>query len=424
MRKVYILDTNVILQDPLSYTKFRGNDVVIPLSVIEEIDNFKSNQDSLGQNARIFGRRMTDHMNEGNLAKGIYLDDYDVKVKIEPNHSEKFHINLDEYKADNRILSTVKYYCDNVDNKVILVSKDINLRIKAHALGLHVEDYMNDSVEISELYTGYKTIYNSLDKLYDGGISINDIDDDEIYPNKFYHIKEGNSSGLGIYKKNQGQVIPIRDKVAWGIKALNKEQSFALYALLDDDIKLVTLVGKSGCGKTLLSLAAGLQKALNENKYNKFVVFRPIVPMGNDIGYLPGTEEEKLSTWMRPIKDNIEFLMNDNKDEVTQDYLSKLIDIQALTYIRGRSIPNQYMLIDEAQNTSSHESKTILTRVGESTKIILTGDPYQIDHPYLDSNNNGLTHVVENMKDSELSATILLTKGERSQLAEEATKKL
>jgi len=426
MEKVYVLDTNVILHDPYSMYSFRGNKIVIPISVVEEMDNFKVKQNDLGRNAREFARQMDNLMKEGHLSEGVYVEEYDVTITVEQNHVKEKYLpkgfGLD--KVDNRILALSKYYNENLDKEVILISKDTNLRIKADSLGIKVEDYLTDVIDYDILYTGYDEIYTSdevINQIYNGGVKKESFIKEGVLPNKFFCAKSNSSDALCFYNSRTDKIEPVKnDLYAQGLFPKNMEQKFAMHALLDPDIQLITLVGKSGTGKTLLSLAGGLQQVLSKDIYNKLAILRPIVPMGNDIGYLPGDESEKLAAWMRPIDDNLDFLLGD----ASYPEYDNVIEKEALTFIRGRSIPKQFIIVDEAQNLSKHEVKTIITRVGKDTKVVLTGDPEQIDHPYLDANNNGLTHIVEKMKDSELSATIKLTKGERSELAEEATKRL
>ena len=416
--KTYILDTNVILHDPKAPFKFEGNKVVIPLTVIEELDNLKQSQNTLGYNAREFSRDLDDLLKKGDLCDGVRIEELDITIMIEKNHTDHFTINdFNKAKVDNRIISVVKFFDDTTSNPVVLVSKDNNMRIKAHSVGLNVEDYRDDAVELNELYKGYskKNVSSEfIDDFYvNAGVEM------ESQPNEFVEFSCGNHSAIA---KCEGKFAkPFKTKIkAWNLTPRNREQTYALDLLMDDSVQLVSLVGKAGSGKTILSLAAGLEKAVNQGVYDRLIIYRPIVPMGNDIGYLPGDENEKLSAWMRPIKDNLEQLTLKRTDTGIEDKLT----MEALTYIRGRSVKNSFIIIDEAQNLSSHEVKTILTRAGEDTKIILTGDPYQIDHPYLDSNTNGLTYAVEKMKESKLSGSVLLTKGERSPLAEEAANKL
>ena len=433
MEKVYVLDTNVILHDFKSMFNFVGNKVVIPLSVVEEIDDQKRKQGSIGFCAREFSRQIDDIMEKGRLSEGIYLEDYDITLIIEANFTDLDILpdDLDRNKTDNKILAVAMNYNKSCDMPVILVTRDTSLRIKADAVDLKVENYLNDVVELNELYTGiseYKDLNFNYDRFYsENHIPVDEVNfysDERPNPNECLLFEDNKQSALGVYKDNTETILPIKDKYPWGLSARNREQKFALTLLMDENINLVSLVGKAGTGKTLLALASGLEQVVEKKLYNKLVVLRPIVPMGNDIGYLPGDEEDKLSAWMRPIKDNLEYLMSDMKDEVTTEYMKQFIDMEALTYIRGRSIPNQFIILDEAQNCSQHELKTILTRVGEGSKVILTGDPYQIDHPYLDSNSNGLTYVTEKMKESKLSGSIVLTKGERSELADEVARKL
>jgi PhoH-like ATPase len=315
-------------------------------------------------------------------------------------------------------------------SQTILVTKDINLRVRADALGIEVEDYDAERQEISELYTGFAEIEmsgNDIDLFYSQGYL--SLTDPYWFPNQFIHIKDyanPSHSALGKVSVEQERILPIlRSKEGvWGVRPRNKEQAFALDLLMDDSIKLVTLVGKAGTGKTLVAMAAGLHKVTEESKYQRVSVARPIMPMGKDIGYLPGSVEEKVSPYMQGIYDNVEFLMGLSSEQKRggrsyQELIDLgIIHVEPLTFIRGRSIPYQFLVIDEVQNTSLHEIRTIITRCGEGTKIILTGDPYQIDSPYLDSMSNGLTHVVNAFKAERIAGHITLTKGERSELAE------
>jgi PhoH-like ATPase len=313
----------------------------------------------------------------------------------------------------------------------ILVTKDVNMRIRGDALGLDAVDFEPERTPVDELYSGNRELpvaAGMIDKFYADGSVI--VDAPGLHANEFLILRdEGGKSALAKFDKLLGRAVPVkklRDGV-WGIKPRNKEQHFALDLLLNDDVKLVTLVGKAGTGKTLLAIAAGLQKVTEEQVFSKLLVSRPIFPLGRDIGYLPGDIEDKLNPWMQPIYDNLEFLLGLNKtDKKDGRSYAELVDlgfveIEPLTYIRGRSLPNVYMIVDEAQNLTPHEVKTIITRAGEGTKIILTGDPYQIDHPYLDASNNGLTTVAERFKQEAIAGHVILTKGERSPLAELAT---
>jgi PhoH-like ATPase len=338
---------------------------------------------------------------------------------------------------DQRILEiAIEVQDSDPATPTILVTKDVNMRIRGDALGLTAVDYDTERVTIEDLYPGHREVGASagqIDALYaDGGTAV--AVDGGLYANEFVLLKDETTgkSALARNDKASGKVVPVKKlrEGVWGIRPRNKEQHYALDLLLNDDIKLVTLVGKAGTGKTLLALAAGLQKVTEEDIYGKLLVSRPIFPLGRDIGYLPGDIEEKLNPWMQPIYDNLELLLGLNRSDKKEGRsYQELVDlgfvqVEPLTYIRGRSLPNVYMIVDEAQNLTPHEVKTIITRAGEGTKIILTGDPYQIDHPYLDSSNNGLTTVAERFKQEALAGHITLAKGERSPLAELATQVL
>jgi PhoH-like ATPase len=312
----------------------------------------------------------------------------------------------------------------------VFVTKDTNLRIKADAIGLVAEDYESDKVDIEELYQGYveMTVDAELIDRFHGQGSVEL--DGEYMPNQFVTLRDMSNSShtaIGRYDFLQRKLVPVK-KIAkegvWSIHPRNREQAFTLDLLLDDNIKLVTLVGKAGTGKTLLAIAAGLNKTAEDNIFNRLLVSRPVFPMGKDLGFLPGDIEEKLTPWMQPIFDNVELLLSGHEMEKrrTKGYKELMamgiMEIEPLTYIRGRSIPNQYMIVDEAQNLTPHEIKTIVTRAGEGTKIVLTGDPYQIDNPYVDASSNGLTYVVEKFKGQAIAGHVTLMKGERSELAE------
>lgn len=438
MKKIYILDTNVILHDPEAIFAFEDNQVVIPMAVIEEVDDQKKRQDSIGKNARVFSRHLDELREEGDLSSGVELETGGI-LKTDLTHQavQELPSELDRTKTDNIIVAAALSISQEMDLPVILVSKDVNLRIKANVLNIKAEDYESDVVDIDELYPGLRELSVEAEVIDDffaqQGLDIGDLKlEDELFPNEFVNLENATSSqsALAYYDAEKSTLAPFifNSKNVWGIKPRNREQRCALELLLNDKIKLVTLVGKAGTGKTLLALAAGLQRVVEDKEYKKLIVTRPIVPMGNDLGYLPGDEEEKLRPWMEPIFDNMEYLVSSEDREpsqVIEDLKSmNLIELEAITYIRGRSIPNQLMIVDEAQNLTPHELKTVITRVGEDTKIVLTGDPYQIDHPYLDSNSNGLTYVVEKMKDKDIVGHITLSKGERSELAELAASSL
>jgi PhoH-like ATPase len=432
--KNYVLDTNVLLHDSQALFAFADNNVVIPIYVIEEIDTFKKDQAELGRNARQIARLLDQHRNnEGGLSKPQPMKNGGtVRVALARNPPK--NPSYDSRSMDQRILELAMEIRDeDPRTSTILVTKDVNMRVRGDALGLHTVDYEPERISIEELYPGNREVAvdgGAIDALYaEGGVAVNL--EGGLFPNEYVLLKDESSgkSALGKFDKATSKVLPVkklRDGV-WGIRPRNKEQHYALDLLLNDDIKLVTLVGKAGTGKTLLALAAGLQKVTEEETYQKLLVSRPIFPLGRDIGFLPGDIEEKLNPWMQPIYDNLELLLglnrNDKKDGRSYAELMDLgfVEIEPLTYIRGRSLPNVFMIVDEAQNLTPHEVKTIVTRAGEGTKIILTGDPYQIDHPYLDSSNNGLTTVAERFKPEAIAGHVTLSKGERSALAELAT---
>lgn len=440
--KIYLLDTSVLLHRPESIFSFGEHKVVIPIVVLDELDGFKRGSMQINRNARrIIG--MFDELRvKGRLFDGVTLDGGGtLKVDTVDERCIKATLPSGFVKnADNQILATaVEIKNENPESKVVLVTKDINMRVKAEALGLHAEDYKADQiVEPSEMYTGQAEVRVSqklIDQFYkEKSLPANGALSDEggikFYPNQFLMLVCKESPSVTALARFDGANIELlRDPRhdIWGIRPLNREQRYAVEVLLDDNINLVTLAGKAGTGKTILAIAAGLQKVVNDKIYRRLSIYRPVVPMGRDIGYLPGTEQEKLAPWMQPIYDNLEFLLNegDKKGRGTSklDYLvdSNVLDIRALTYIRGRSLPQQFIIVDEAQNLTPHEVKTIVTRAGHGTKLVLTGDPYQIDSPYLDATSNGLTHVVERFRDQKIAAHVTLQKGERSALAELAS---
>lgn len=436
LKKIYVLDTNVLLQDPYSIFSFQDNEIVIPAVVLEEVDSKKRNMDEVGRNARQFSKQIDSLRGMGKLHEGVPLESGGI-LRVELNHRSFLRLkdSFADMTNDNRIIAVALNLMieeqEKEDGKqVILVSKDALVRVKADALGLHSEDFLSDRViEFDHVYPGYVEIYVDADVMRtfytNGEIMLSELTKHPFYPHQFIIMKDalgGSSSALGKVEPCGMKVKPFvndQDQV-WGIRSRNVQQRMALELLLRDDISLVTMIGKAGTGKTLLSLAAGLMQTEDMGKYKKLVVARPVVPLGKDIGYLPGEKEEKLRPWMQPIYDNLEFLFNTKKPGELDQILAGMgsIQVEALTYIRGRSIPDQFIIIDEAQNLSKHEAKTILTRVGERSKIVFMGDPQQIDHPYLDEYNNGLTYVVERFKDQTVSGHVKLVKGERSGLAQ------
>lgn len=444
-KKNYVLDTSVYLTDADALIKFGNNDIFIPLKVLEEVDKHKTRQDSVGVNARRFIRSLDELREKGNLKKGVRLGKGLGVVRClsfqDLMTAEEFPSDLDLNIADHIIIATAFGLLKDASKKVIVVSRDINMRVICDSLGIPSEDYVTENVVTSseELYSGFSKFLvddQIVSKFYDGGDVIITREEarEEWFPNQFIMLVSNSNEKktcLARFKNHYEPLKKIRfNKIAdWKIAARNKEQEFAIDLLLDPDIKVVSLVGRAGSGKTLCAVAAGLQQTIGsggkENKlYDRMIVSRPVQPLGKDIGFLPGTMEEKMLPWLMPIQDNLQFLLGGNK-KALETYMEKgKIEIEALTYIRGRSIANTFMIIDEAQNLTSHEVKTIMTRVGEGTKIILTGDIEQIDNVYVNETSNGLAHAVEKLKEFNLSGHVTFTKGERSEVATLASKVL
>ena len=429
--KNYIIDTNVLLHDPNSLLSFADNHVLIPIEVIEEIDRFKRESSELGQNARSVSRMLDGFRGEGSLSEGVKLPN---GGKLQITFQKNGHVNGDAHvngnSVDNRILSlAANIQKAQPKNPTILVSKDINLRIKADALGLQAEDYETDRVFITDLYTGMMGMSVATNKMaaFRANGELNLDSGKQYFPNEYCTLTdETNPKRTALTKVDATgmKLIPIIDcrEGVWGIKPRNREQHYAFDALLDDRVKLVTLMGKAGTGKTLLAMAAGLKRTVIDREFRRLVVARPTISMGKELGFLPGSLEEKLAPWMQPIHDALEMLsdlnMGHDHRRSTDLMRSGSIVVEALSYIRGRSIANQFMIIDEAQNLTPLETKTIITRVGSGTKIIFTGDPYQIDNPYVDSSSNGFNYIVSRFRSEAIAAHIELQKGERSELAE------
>ncbi|MGL5918567.1 MAG: PhoH family protein [Cetobacterium sp.] len=434
MRKIYVLDTNVLIHDHRSIYSFEDNEVIVPIFVIEEIDHLKRNTTTAIQ-ARLAARELDSIRKKGSIAKGVELEKgIFFKVEIE-NDTDLLPPALKRDSVDNMIISsTLGIKNKNPDIKVILITKDINMRIKADSLGIEVQDYESDKTDYTTLHDGHveievsREIYLKFDKA--GKINVWELGKEYHFSeNMFIRFKCGDEKTSGRYiggkiRRNlEGQMS------AWGARARNDEQEYAMELLMDENIKVVTLVGKAGTGKTLLAIAAGLEQVVEKGRYKKLFIARPIMPMGKDLGYLPGSEEDKLKPWMQPIYDNIDYLATEKGEKTGEKVIlglqtMGLLKIEALTYIRGRSIPNGFIIIDEAQNLTPLEVKTIITRAGENTKIVLTGDPDQIDSPYLDSDTNGLTYLADKLKNEGIVGHITLKKGERSALAELAAKLL
>jgi PhoH-like ATPase len=433
VKKNYILDTNVLLHDPNSLLSFEENNVLLPIEVIEEIDRFKRESTELGQNARAVSRMLDGFRGSGHLSEGVKLPNggmLRIAFQKRSNAAKNGHAVFGTDSVDNRILSMAcGIKSAEPRNQAILVTKDINLRIKADALGLLAEDYENDRVLIKDLYTGMIDLTVSSEKLAtfraNGELELNG--GKQYFPNEYCTLTdETNPKRTALTKVDATgtKLLPIIDcrEGIWGIKPRNREQHFAFDALLDDRVKLVTLMGKAGTGKTLLAMAAGLKRTVVDREFRRLVVARPTISMGKELGFLPGSLEEKLAPWMQPIHDALEMLSDLNmghEHRRSGDLMrSGSIVVEALSYIRGRSIANQFMIIDEAQNLTPLEAKTIITRVGHGTKVVFTGDPYQIDNPYVDSSSNGFNYVVSRFRTESISAHIELQKGERSELAE------
>ena len=428
--KNYVLDTNVLLHDPHSIHNFADNNVLIPIDVIEELDRFKRESSELGQNARTVSRALDAFRGQGKLNEGIRLENGGCLRVVFHGKGENGHLVFGNKTVDSQLVAlTLTIQKAEPKIKTVLVTKDINLRVKANALGLEAEDYETDRISLTDLYTGTFEMSVSPEKMVrfrtEGEIEING---GRTYcPNEYCSLgEEGNSKRTALTKvdatgKKLIAIHDVRDGV-WGIKPRNREQHFAFDALLDDRIKLVTLMGKAGTGKTLLAMAAGLKRTVVDREFRRLIVARPTISMGKELGFLPGTLEEKLDPWMQPIHDALELLsdlnMGHDHRRSTDLMRSGTIVVEALSYIRGRSIANQFMVIDEAQNLTPLEVKTIITRVGHGTKIVFTGDPYQIDNPYVDSQSNGFNYIVSKFRAQPIAAHIELQKGERSELAE------
>ena len=431
MKKNYVLDTNVLIHDPQAIFRFEDNDVVIPIYVIEEIDQFKREGTERGRNCRHVARLLDDlrEQSKGSLSSGVALGDKLGTLRVAvPSTRGDLPVALDHSAQDHAILKTALDVRDRDRScPTIFVTMDTNLRIRADALGMEAETYENSRTAVMELDTGI--IEMSVDKgavdafFQNGSLTPKS---NGLLPNVCIVLKDVEApthTALGRYDVTKQAITPLRvpREGVMSIRPKNKEQAFALDLLLDDTIRLVTLVGKAGTGKTLLALAAGLRKVVEEGTFTRMLVSRPVMPLGRDLGYLPGDVDEKLNPWMQPIFDNLEFLYSHGKRDNTGFHElieGGLVQVEPLTYIRGRSLPHQYLIVDEAQNLTPHEIKTIITRAGEGTKIVLTGDPHQIDNPYVDSASNGLSIVAERFANEKVAGHIVLSKGERSELAE------
>jgi len=439
MKKNYVLDTNVLLHDPYAIFKFEDNDLILPIYVLEEIDQFKRDNAERGRNARTVSRLLDAQREKyGSLSEGVKTGEGGTLRVYVPSTRPEVKIALRPSSGDHAILQCAVELRDQYpDRPTIFVTMDVNLRIRADAFGLRTEAYENQSVDVEHLDAGVVELLvtsQDLDRFFETG-SLAANGQANLYANVCILLRDDSPrqrTGLARFHADKGEIRALRTprEGLSGIRPRNKEQSFALDLLLDDSIRLVTMVGKAGTGKTLLALAAGLRRTVDDGAYARLLVSRPVMPMGRDLGFLPGDLDEKLNPWMQPIFDNLEFLLaaSGGKRRGVRGFEELLecgqIQVEPLTYIRGRSLPQQYVIVDEAQNLTPHEVKTVITRCGEGTKIVLTGDPFQIDNPYVDSATNGLSVALDRLRGENITAHMLLSKGERSELANIAANKL
>ena len=432
-KKTYVLDTSVYLTDSNAIRSFQTNDIVIPLKVLEEIDKHKNRQDGVGQNARNSIRMLDELRSHGSLHKGVRIERGLGLMRVGKIDVSRLPADMDKAQADNQIISVaLNEQAAFPKRKVILVSRDINMRVKCDSLGMACEDYINGQIvkNLDVIYPGVETLLvddEFIDSFYDGKEVFLDQEQHNLSPNQFVILISSSNekkTALCRYRSNEVPVSAINKpkKGVWGLRPRNKEQAFALDILTDPEVQVISLIGKAGSGKTLLAIAAGLEQTLESETYSRVIVTRPVEPLGKDIGFLPGSMEEKMAPWLKPIQDNLAYLFGNDKMAMSMYFERGKIEVEALTYIRGRSINNAFIIIDESQNLSHHELKTIVTRVGENTKIVFTGDIEQIDNIYLNEISNGLTYVVEKFKDYPLAGHMTLIKGERSKVATLAAK--
>lgn len=433
MIKCFVLDTNVLMHDPNSLFSFEDNDVVIPLVVLDELDKHKSGPSQSSAHARMVIRSLDGLRAIGDLSKGVRTE-AGGKIRVELNHVNHVPRDLDPSRADNHIISVAlgikKESAD--DYKVSVVTKDINLRVKCDALSIYAEDYNSDAVirDADSLYSGSTEISvdsADIDKIHNEGcLGVKNITK-PLFPNEYVllrSVEDNKHTALSRFDGTSLVKVQTHNNV-WGISPKNKEQALAFDALFNPDIKLVTITGKSGTGKTLLTVAAAVAQVIDSQIYKRIIMTRPVIPMGKGIGFLPGSMQEKMSPWIAPLRDNLDLIFSDKGRYYLEGlFADNTIEVEPLAYIRGRSIPQSLIIIDESQNLNKHEVKTIITRVGEGSKIILTGDIEQIDTPYIDSYDNGLSYIIEKFKDEQIAAHITMFKGERSELATTAAEKL
>jgi PhoH-like ATPase len=447
--KSFVVDTNVLLHNPNALFMFADNEVIIPFDVIEELDKFKAGTDDLGRNARTVIRHLDRLREQGNLSEGVAVEQTGGSVRVVLEEDQQLCAGLTANTPDNRIICCAKSLAE-AGKRVVFITKDINARIKSDALGLVTEDFEAQKVDFERLYTGYRELNvkgDLIDKMFsEKGLTLSaEQAGGDMFANEFVLLRDENDPAHTALTRFHGDVqklMPVRHRrgPVFGIMPRNLQQTMAFDLLLDDSVKLVSLIGAAGTGKTLLAIAAGMTKVLNEQSYQKLLCARPIMPLGRDIGYLPGDKDQKLTAWMQPIFDNMAYLLSNRlagdgehkghaslssvEQRITQLVDSGQVVLEPLTYIRGRSIPHQFMIVDEAQNLTPHEVKTIASRVGEGTKLVLTGDATQIDNPYLDSSSNGLSYVVERLKGKPIVGHVTLAKSERSELASLVTAEL
>jgi PhoH-like ATPase len=436
MKKNYVLDANVLLHDPHAIFKFEDNDLIIPIFAIEEIDQFKREGSERGRNARTVARLLDELRRDldTSLSKGVPIGESGGHLRIAiPEHRPDALVGLESSSQDLAILQTAIDVRDRDSSRpTIFVTMDTNLRIRADALGVTAETYENQRVKDPDFEHSVIELDvpgADVDAFFQNG-RVAPPGLATLYPNACVLLRDAgapNHTALGRFDAVRSEIVALRvgREGVMGVRPRNKEQAFALDLLLDDSLRLCTLIGKAGTGKTLLALAAGLKRTTEDNVYSRLLVSRPIMPLGRDLGFLPGDVDEKLNPWMQPIFDNLEFLFTNagaKSSRHDRGFLELLesgtIQVEPLTYIRGRSLPHQYLIVDEAQNLTPHEVKTIITRCGEGTKIVLTGDPHQIDNPYVDLASNGLSVVADRFKREKIAGHVVLAKGERSDLAE------
>ena len=439
-RKSFVLDTNVLIHNPAALESFADNEVVIPFEVLEELDEFKKDSSDIGRNVRMVIRELDKLRVKGRLGEGVALNDEGGTLRVDIEDTLIDHPAMMDDTPDNRIISSALRM--QIEGRpVVFVSKDINARIKSDSLGITTMDFEKQKVDFDRLYTGYREVevtdaaVKSL--IQNGKLSVEVDAEDPWNANEFAILKVAGSDGdprLARFDAQAGALVPTRfgEMAVMNVRPRNIQQEMVFELLLEESIKMVTLVGQAGTGKTLLAVACGLHATLNGEAYDKLLISRPIMPLGRDIGYLPGSKDEKLASWMQPIFDNLSFIFSLSRKD-TEESIQKtvsdlqargLLELEALTYIRGRSIPDQYLIVDEAQNLTPHEVKTIATRVGEGTKLVLTGDATQIDNPYLDASSNGLSYAVEQMRNLSLVGHVTLVTSERSDLASLASERL